>query len=72
MANEGYHEPIDELSDEARDMHCAIVSLMEKREAVDGYNQRADACLTAARQRPLRGGSFQWLTRSSPLTIGQA
>ena len=27
MANEGYHEPIDELSDETRDMHKAIVSL---------------------------------------------
>ncbi|MFO7542902.1 MAG: hypothetical protein R6W97_08875 [Thiobacillus sp.] len=29
MANEGYHEPINELSDETRDMHRAIVSLME-------------------------------------------
>lgn len=44
MANEGYHEPIEELSDETRDMHRAIVSLMEELEAVDWYNQRADAC----------------------------
>jgi ferritin-like protein len=44
MANEGYHEPIDELSDETRDMHRAIVSLMEELEAVDWYNQRVDAC----------------------------
>jgi ferritin-like protein len=44
MANEGYHEPIDELSDETRDMHRAIISLMEELEAVDWYNQRADAC----------------------------
>jgi ferritin-like protein len=44
MSNEGYHEPIDELSDETRDMHRAIVSLMEELEAVDWYNQRADAC----------------------------
>ncbi|MDH3438768.1 MAG: ferritin, partial [Betaproteobacteria bacterium] len=29
MANEGYHEPIDELKDETRDMHRAITSLME-------------------------------------------
>ena len=29
MANEGYHEPVSELTDEARDMHRAIVSLME-------------------------------------------
>jgi len=44
MANEGYHEPIEELSDETRDMHRAITSLMEELEAVDGYNQRVDAC----------------------------
>jgi hypothetical protein len=30
MANEGYHEPIEELSDETRDMHRAITSLMEE------------------------------------------
>ncbi len=44
MANEGYHEPVGELSNETRDMHKAIVSLMEELEAVDWYNQRADAC----------------------------
>ncbi len=44
MANEGYHEPIDELSAETRDMHRAITSLMEELEAVDWYNQRVDAC----------------------------
>ena len=44
MANEGYHEPINELSDETRDMHRAIVSRMEELEAVDWYNQRMDAC----------------------------
>ena len=30
MANEGYHEPIEELSDETKDMHRAITSLIEK------------------------------------------
>lgn len=44
MANEGYHEPIGELSDATRDMHRAIVSLMEELEAIDWYNQRVDAC----------------------------
>ena len=44
MANEGFHEAIEELSDETRDMHRAIVSLMEELEAVDWYNQRMDAC----------------------------
>ncbi|MEZ5740624.1 MAG: ferritin-like domain-containing protein [Burkholderiaceae bacterium] len=44
MSNEGYHEPVNELSDETRDMHRAIISLMEELEAVDWYNQRVDAC----------------------------
>lgn len=44
MANEGYHEPIHELTDTTRDMHRAITSLMEELEAVDWYNQRVDAC----------------------------
>ena len=43
MANEGYHEPVEELADETRDMHRAISSLMEELEAVDWYNQRVDA-----------------------------
>ena len=44
MANEGYHDPVDELSDDTRDAHRAITSLMEALEAVDWYNQRVDAC----------------------------
>ena len=44
MSNEGYHEPIEELTDETLDMHRAITSLMEELEAVDWYNQRVDAC----------------------------
>ena len=44
MSSVGYHEPVEELSDEMRDMHRAIVSLMEDLEAADWYNQRVDAC----------------------------
>ena len=44
MANEGFHEPLEQLSEETRNMHRAIVSLMEELEAVDWYNQRVDAC----------------------------
>jgi len=44
MSNEGYHESVEELTDETRDMHRAITSLMEELEAVDWYNQRVDAC----------------------------
>ena len=47
MSHEGYHEPIEELTDETRDMHCAIVSLMEELEAVDWYQQRIDVCKDA-------------------------
>ena len=42
MASVGYHE--EDLSEETRDMHRAIVSLMEELEAVDWYNQRAEKC----------------------------
>ena len=44
MANEGFHEAREDLSEETRDMHRAIHSLMEELEAVDWYNQRVDAC----------------------------
>ncbi|HWI84245.1 ferritin-like domain-containing protein [Ramlibacter sp.] len=44
MSSVGTHEPFEQLSAEARDMHRAIVSLMEELEAVDWYNQRADVC----------------------------
>jgi uncharacterized protein len=44
MSSVGYHEPVEELSDESREMHRAIVSLMEELEAVDWYQQRVDAC----------------------------
>lgn len=44
MSSAGYHEPVAELSDEAREMHRALVSLIEELEAVDWYNQRVDVC----------------------------
>jgi ferritin-like protein len=44
MSSESYHEPVSELTDETRDFHRAIESLMEELEAVDWYNQRVDSC----------------------------
>jgi len=44
MSSVGCHEPVNELSDETRDMHRAIVSLMEELGAAAWYTQRADAC----------------------------
>jgi ferritin-like protein len=43
MSHEGYHEPVEELSPAIRDMHRAIVSLIEELEAVDWYAQRVAA-----------------------------
>jgi ferritin-like protein len=42
-ASESYHEPLDQLSEETKNMHRALVSLQEELEAVDWYRQRADA-----------------------------
>ncbi len=39
-----YHEPPDELSAEARDMHRALSSTIEELEAVAWYHQRAEVC----------------------------
>jgi len=44
MASDPYHESLDLLTEETRNMHRAIVSLMEELEAIDWYRQRADAC----------------------------
>jgi ferritin-like protein len=44
MASVGYNEPLDLLSEETRNLHRAIVSLMEELEAIDWYTQRAEAC----------------------------
>lgn len=44
MVNQGYHEDSNLLSSKTKDMHRAIVSLMEELEAVDSYNQRIDVC----------------------------
>jgi ferritin-like protein len=44
MSHEGYHEPVNELSAEIRDMHRAIESLIEELEAIDWYAQRVAAC----------------------------
>src|ERR1700678_2561739 len=44
MANSvGLHEPREELSSDTIDRHRAIASIQEELEAVDWYDQRADA-----------------------------
>jgi len=39
-----YHEPYEELSQEARNIHRALTSLKEEIEAVDWYHQRVECC----------------------------
>ncbi|HEY6476775.1 MAG TPA: encapsulin-associated ferritin-like protein [Polyangia bacterium] len=43
MSHEGYHEPADLLPEATKDFHRAVESLIEEFEAVDWYQQRADA-----------------------------
>ena len=43
MASVGFHESPQDLTPGTRDMHRAIVSLMEELEAIDWYQQRVDA-----------------------------
>ncbi|HEX9308420.1 MAG TPA: encapsulin-associated ferritin-like protein [Anaeromyxobacter sp.] len=42
-ASQGFHEDESRLSSRTRDLHRAIVSLQEELEAIDWYQQRADA-----------------------------
>lgn len=39
-----YHEPVELLSEDTKNMHRALVTLMEELEAIDWYQQRAEAC----------------------------
>ncbi len=39
----GTHEPLGALSERTKELHRALVSLQEELEAVDWYQQRADA-----------------------------
>lgn len=43
MASSQLHESAENLSPETREMHRALISLMEELEAVDWYGQRVDA-----------------------------
>jgi uncharacterized protein len=47
MSSESYHEPIELLSEGTKNHHRALVSLREELEAVDWYQQRAEACTDA-------------------------
>ncbi len=71
-----WHENYDEMSDEARDFSRAIKSIQEELEAVDWYNQRAQATADKQLRRILEHNrdeeiehavmAFEWLRRNNP------
>ena len=76
MSSESYHEPIELLSEGTKNQHRAIVSLREELEAVDWYQQRAEACSDAELKAVLIHNkneeiehammTLEWLRRKDP------
>jgi ferritin-like protein len=80
MSSESYHEPIELLSEQTKDLHRALVSLREELEAVDWYQQRAEACSDAELRAVLTHNkneeiehammTLEWLRRNDPVFAG--
>ena len=76
MSHEGLHEPPELLSGETRNLHRALISLIEELEAIDWYQQRADACDDSAlkavmlhnRNEEVEHGmmTLEWIRRHDP------
>ena len=76
MSSENLHEPIELLSEDTKNQHRAIVSLREELEAVDWYQQRAEACsdpelravLTHNKNEEIEHAmmTLEWLRRKDP------
>lgn len=76
QTNGGYHEPYEILSAKTRDRHRALISLIEELEAVDWYDQRAEACTDPALKEVIIHNrdeeiehammTLEWLRRTSP------
>jgi hypothetical protein len=77
MSSDSYHEPIELLSEDTKNTHRAIVSLMEELEAIDWYQQRAEACtdpelcsvLTHNKREEVEHAmmTLEWLRRKQPV-----
>ena len=77
MSSESYHEPVELLSEGTKNMHRALVSLREELEAVDWYQQRAEACTDAELSSVLTHNkneevehaimTLEWIRRHSPV-----
>jgi ferritin-like protein len=76
MSSESYHEPIELLTEETKNIHRAIVSLKEELEAIDWYQQRAEACTDSELRAVLLHNKneeiehammvLEWIRRHSP------
>jgi ferritin-like protein len=76
MSSESYHEPLELLSEPTKNLHRALVSLREELEAVDWYQQRAEACSDAELKHVLIHNkneeiehammTLEWLRRNDP------
>jgi ferritin-like protein len=76
MSSENLHEPAELLSEETKNLHRALVSLREELEAVDWYQQRAEACTDPELTAVLRHNkneeiehammTLEWLRRKDP------
>src|SRR3569623_2050287 len=76
MSSESLHEPAELLSEDTKNLHRAFVSLIEELEAVDWYQQRAEACSDPALKAVLIHNkneeiehacmNLEWLRRQSP------
>jgi ferritin-like protein len=70
------HEPAEHLSARTIDVHRATISLIEELEAVDWYNQRAEACEDPQLQAVLKHNrdeeiehssmTLEWIRRNVP------
>jgi ferritin-like protein len=80
MSSESYHEPVELLSEGTKNLHRALVSLREELEAVDWYQQRAEACsdaelrdiLTHNKNEEIEHAmmTLEWLRRHNPVIGG--
>ena len=76
MSSESLHEPLELLSEHTKNLHRANVSLREELEAVDWYQQRAEACSDAELKAVLIHNkneeiehammTLEWLRRNDP------
>jgi ferritin-like protein len=77
----GLHEQVEDLSSETIDRHRATVSLLEELEAVDWYDQRAEAAsddelreiLLHNRNEEMEHAAMvlEWLRRRNPVLDGE-